>query len=427
VPHLPQPRAATAGFDPPPAPPPRPARYSDLLHIREYRALFVADSLSVVGDQVTKIAIAALVFQRTGSALLTALAFAIAYLPWLAGGPVLAALADRLPRRRVMVACDLARAGTVALLVVPGLPLPALYALLFAASLLAPPFSAARAATLPDVLPGDLYVAGSALSNISFQAGQVLGLLAGGAFVATLTVQGALALDVLTFLLSAVILRRGLADRPVVAREIEPPTLLADTAEGLRLVAGSPVLRSLVLLAWVGAAFNVVPEGLAVVEADREGGGPLAYGALIAAVPAGVVTGSLLYARLLAPVNRLRMMLPVCLVGFVPLIASPWSPSVLCTGVLWFLAGASACYQLAANAAFVSAVPPVARGRAFGVAQSGLVATQGLALVTAGALAEFWAPRTVVAVAGVCGLVGIGWLARSWPHAELRALAQTRR
>lgn len=395
-----------------------------MLGVKEYRSLFAADVLSIVGDQITKIAIAALVFERSGSALLTALAFATAFLPWLAGGPVLSAFADRLPRRRVMVACDLGRAGIVGLLAVPGVPLPVLYGLLFGASLLAPPFAAARAATLPDILPGDLYVTGSALSNISFQAGQVLGLLVGGAFVAALTVRGALALDVLTFLVSALIIWRRLRDRPAVARESETTTLLADTAEGLRLVSGNRVLRNLVLLAWVGAAFNVVPEGLAVVEADREGGGPLAYGALIASVPAGVVAGSLLYARLLAPADRLRLMLPVCLIGFLPLVASPWSPSLAFTGVLWFLAGASACYQLAANAAFVSAVPAAARGRAFGVAQSGLVATQGVALVGAGALAELWDPRTVVATAGVLGLLGVGWLALRWPTEEINALAQ---
>ena len=49
-----------------------------------------------------------LVYQRTSSPLLSALTFAIGYLPWLLGGPVLSALADRLPRHRVLIGTDVA-------------------------------------------------------------------------------------------------------------------------------------------------------------------------------------------------------------------------------------------------------------------------------------------------------------------------------
>ena len=59
-------------------------------------------------------AIAILVYARTHSAFLTALAYALTYLPPIAGGPLLSGLANLFPRRRVMVACDVFRAGWLA-------------------------------------------------------------------------------------------------------------------------------------------------------------------------------------------------------------------------------------------------------------------------------------------------------------------------
>jgi hypothetical protein len=71
--------------------------YRDVLSVREYRHLFAANVLSLLGDQLSKIALSLLVFQKTGSPLLTAMTYALSFLPWVAGGPVLSAYADRFP------------------------------------------------------------------------------------------------------------------------------------------------------------------------------------------------------------------------------------------------------------------------------------------------------------------------------------------
>jgi MFS family permease len=59
------------------------------------------------------------------------LAYALTYLPPIAGGPLLSGLADLFPRRRVMIVCDLFRVGTAGLMAIPGLPFTALCVLLF--------------------------------------------------------------------------------------------------------------------------------------------------------------------------------------------------------------------------------------------------------------------------------------------------------
>jgi MFS family permease len=399
----------------------RPATYREVFAVREFRALFAAHVASLLGDQAAKVALSILVYDRSDSPLLAALTYAVGYLPWIVGGPVLSPLADRLPRKRVMVRCDVARAALVALMVLPHMPIWLLFALLSGASLLGPPFEAARAATLPDVLTGDRYIVGSSLSNITIQLSQAVGFVLGGAAVVWLKPRGALLADAVSFLVSGLLIARGVRYRQAAARGGRP-TLRADIVEGARVVFHSRMLRSILLLAWFGAAFALVPEGLAVTYARRLGYGPIATGFLTAASPAGLVVGALLIGRLMAPSTRLRLMRPLAAAAFVPLVLTAMHPPVWGAVVLWTLSGIGLAYQLPANATFMQAVPHEARGRAFGLAQTGIQALQGLSIAGAGALALLVPPHWVVALAGVLGLASVGLLSFGWPHAELAAL-----
>src|SRR5262249_58496518 len=90
--------------------------FREIFAVTEFRALWLAQLLSVAGDQLARVAMTVLVFDRTHSALWTALTYAVTFLPWVIGGVALSGLADRLPRRRVMVDCDLARTVLVCLM-----------------------------------------------------------------------------------------------------------------------------------------------------------------------------------------------------------------------------------------------------------------------------------------------------------------------
>jgi MFS family permease len=172
----------------PPAPRHPPGRHRsaraasclDLFAVGEFRALWSSQVLSYVGDQIAQVAVAVLVYGRTGSPWLTALAYSLTYLPAVAAGPLLAGLADRFPARLTMITLDLARAGLLELMALPRLPLPWLTTLLFAATALGPPFSAARSSLLPQILPHDRLATGADVADITFQGSQVGGFLAGG-------------------------------------------------------------------------------------------------------------------------------------------------------------------------------------------------------------------------------------------------------
>jgi MFS family permease len=393
----------------------RQATYREVFAVGEFRALWLAQTLSYIGDQLAQVALAVLVYHHTGSPLLTAVTYALTYLPPIVGGPVLSGLADMFPRRTVMVVCDILRAGLVALMALQAMPFAMLCALVFLTVLLGAPFTAARAALLPDVLHGDRYVAGSAINNITHQTTQMLGFLGGGALVAAVGTYQALAIDAVTFALSGLVLLLWLRPRPAPRDgEHEPVSLWRNTRAGARLVFGDPTLRFLVSFAWL-CTFYVIPEGLAApYAATYPGSTAVTVGLLMSAMPTGMVIGAFVFSRFVRPSNRIRAMGWMSILACAPLIGSGLHPPLWAVVGLWALSGVGSAYQLAANAAFVAAVPPSGRGQAFGLAQSGILAGQGLGILVGGFAAETLGPQMVVALAGVAGLSVATLLAIMW-------------
>jgi MFS family permease len=371
--------------------------------------------LSTAGDELARVALTVLVYQRTSSPLLSALTFAIGYLPWLLGGPLLSAFADRLPRHRVLIATDAARAVLLAVMAIPGMPLPAMLALLFLVSLGSPPFESARSALMADVLDGDRYAVASSLTNIMLQLAQVGGFVVAGALVSALHPSAALLIDAATFAVSAAWLWARLQRRPAPVREsgAEPGTLWQDAADGLRLIRRSPRLLAIVGVLWVATLFTYAVEGVAAPWVDEFGRGVSALGVLLAANPLGVVVGGLVIARLVPPAKRERLVVPLVVLSLVAvgvagvvglLLGSGTLPFGLVVGLL-FVSGIGAAWLIPLNVSFVQAVPSAFRGRAFGVAVSGLYGVQALGALGAGLAAERISPSGAVALSGVLGLI----------------------
>jgi MFS family permease len=374
--------------------------YRSVLRNREFSALLLSQTLSTAGDQLARIAVAVLVFDRTGSAFAASATYAVSYLTYLLGGPVLSAISDRNPRITVMITCDLLRAPLILALCLNDLPLWSFFAVLGIVGALAPPFDSARSALQPDLLAGERYVVGNALMNLVIQGGQVLGFLAGGALVSFVSVRGALALDAATFLVSAGVVMGCVRYRPAAQDATERSSLLRDTASGFRLVAGHQDLKRLLGFALLGSAAIIAPEGLAIPVSKSLGGGALEAGILTAAVPAGYLIGSTVVLRFRS--DRRTDLLPVLvLVACVPLLLTPLVHSLAVVAALWFIAGAGGCINLVASSAYMQICPREFRARAYGVAITSLNAVQGLVLLGAGVVAgHLSAAESVAALAG---------------------------
>jgi len=378
--------------------------FQSVLAVREFRALWLAELQSVLGDQLARVALSVLVFQRTGSAAWPALTYALTYLPDLVGGPLLGGFADRFPRRAVLVTADLLRAALVAVLAIPGLPLAALAAVLVVVQLANAPFAAAQAAVVPAMLEGERYPVGQSLLKMTNQAGQLAGFAGGGAIVAALGPGRGLVIDALTFGISAALLRWGIRTRPAAGRSHGTGTFRR-LAAGARTIWRDARLRTLVGLAWL-AGFVIVPEGLAVPYAAEIGGGAAAAGLLLAAHPAGILAGVYLLGRWVPAQVRLRMVGLLAVGAIVPLIGYAFRPGLGLTIGLLLVSGACAGYQVTASTTFMRLVPDAERGQAFGLAGSGLIAVQGLGLLAGGLLVGLLrSPALTVAVVAATGLV----------------------
>ncbi|MFE2973955.1 MFS transporter [Streptomyces sp. NPDC059258] len=399
---------------PAPAPAPRPGLpapavprgYRAVFAVAEFRAVFAAHLLSLLGVMVSELALTVLVYDLTGSPLLSALTFALGLLPYLVGGTLFAGVADRYPARRVLVVCDLLCAACVAVMLVPATPVAGLLALRCLIAAIAPVFTGTRMAALTDILgDGDLYVLGRSLLRIVSQSAMLIGFGAGGVLLTVLSPRGAITVTVVTFLGSAALLRFGTQDRPARTGGESGGTLLKESLSGARLVLGDRRIRALMLLLWLPAMFVVAPEALAAPYADAIGASPAALGLLFCAMAVGHIGAELFVGAALSPRNRSRIVLPVAAVGLLPLLVYAVRPGLPLALAALALAGAGAAYVIGLDQWFVDAVPLELRGRAMTLLTAGLMTVQGLGMALAGLAAEFFPVHQVVAGSGIIGTV----------------------
>lgn len=387
------------------------ATYRDVLGVREFRALLVAGVLSDLGDQLTRVALTVLVYRRTGSPLLSAGVFAATYLPSLLGGPVLSSLGDRYPARTVLISCDAVRAYLVVGLALVMPPVPVLLIAVLLVETCTVPFDAARACVLPEVLDGDDYVLGAGLSSAQHQVCSVVGFGVAGVVLGLFGVRGALALDAVTFAVSALLLSARVASRQPT--DPEPFVSAWETVtRGLSAVRADPRVVALLMIAWVGCGVSVVPEALAATYVDVHRLPTSAVGVLLAASPCGTALGGVLVTRLVPADQRMRLLVPLLLTCSAPLLLVPAVPGLVAVVVLLALSGVGTACLLLVSTTVAREVSPAVRSRVYGIGASGLMAAQGLGVLLAGGLATAVSVDLVFAVCGWGGLAlsfGAAW------------------
>ncbi|MEV6877859.1 MFS transporter [Amycolatopsis sp. NPDC051128] len=392
----------------------RAAGFRDVLAVTEFRALFSAQLVSVTGDQLARVALSILVYDRTNSPAWAALTYALTFLPDLVGGPLLSGLADRYPPRTVMVTADVLRALGVTAMAAPGLPLPAVAALLIGVQLFNPVWSSARAALLPQVLPGEAFVPGLGLLMMLVQVGQVAGFALGGLLVATLGTGGALLADAASFAVSALFLLVGVQ---AWAPRAEPGIRWwRHVRAGWTVVVGDRRRLALVALGCVSGIY-IAGEAIAAPYAAELGGGAVVVGLLLGAYALGSVLGMVALSRI-PPSRRGRLLGPLAMLACAALLGCALRPNLEGTLALLTLSGVASSYNLIANTTFVQLTPDAQRAQAFGFALTALRVSQGLGVVLAGLAAERAAPHVVVAAAGALGVPAAWGAARLWRRAQ---------
>jgi MFS family permease len=379
-------------------------KYRDALRVPEFRALFAAYTVSMLGDIVAAVALTVLVFERTGSSFLAGVTFTLAFVPYLFSGALLSSLVDRVPPRRLMIGCDLLSAAIVALMASSAVPVWALLALLFVLGLISPVAGGMRNRLLVVVLPGGAFIAGRSLFRIVAQSAQVVGNAAGGILIALTSPRGALLIDCVSFLVSALVVRAATRARSPLGGAAGEMNVLRDSLAGASAVLSDPRIRRVLLLGWLVPTCAVAPEALAAPYVAHLGLSEGAAGWWLAAIPTGMLVGELVAIWFVPPAWRLRLIGVLAAATFVPLLAFAVEPGLAVALPLLFVSGLCGAWILGQDALILEVTPERLLGRVFSVNQAGLISLQGLGFALAGALAEVVPPHVAIVIAAVTGL-----------------------
>lgn len=390
----------------------------------EFRGLALAQFTSECGDQIAAIAISLLVYGRSNSPLLAAASYAVTYVPWILGSILLSPLADRYPRRAVMLVCDAARALLVVVLtlasLLEGIPVGVLIGLVLISSFFSPPFSAARGATIPDIfVSGPRYVRALAIGRILQQLDQVAGFAVGGVIVAIVHPAGALAFDAATFAVSFLLIAAHVRSRPPASPGPHPPlrpaSMMRQVRPDLAIVWRHPTRRALLLFSAMVLIFVISPDALAVPYARQHGHGAVAAGALAAAQPFGVAVGAWLFVKYVPVRFQGRWLIPLSAMSAVALALTATVPPIWLACALWAVSGMGQAVIVATIAAYNVVTDRSQRARANGFAAATIAVTQGIGFVIWGGLAEHAGAAAGVAWAGVTGLLILAVIRYLWP------------
>jgi MFS family permease len=398
---------------------------------REFRRLFAADSISLLGDQITLIALpltAVLVLDANAAEMgyLTAAGL----LPYLFFSLHAGAWVDRSGRRRQkMILSDLGRALIVATVPVAYafdvLTIEQLLVSEFLVGSLAVVFRVGHPTLFVSVVPRESYVEGQSLSNGTRAFSYVAGPTVGGLLVQALTAPVALILDACSYVASALFLGS-------ISPE-EPPTEEATRGHvlsGLRFILGSSVIRSSLLATATVNFFNFIFWALFVLYATRElDVAPGTLGVILGAGAVGGVLGSVVTGRISRRIGIGPAFLSGCVVFPLPLVLVPLAegPRWLVVSLLFLAEFGSGLgvmmLDISAGAIFAAIIPNRLRSRVSGAYSFVNYGVRPVGSLVGGALGSTIGLRPTLWIGTIGALAGVLWLLAS-PIPRLRDLPE---
>jgi MFS family permease len=284
-----------------------------LRHNHNFRRLWLAQIVSELGDWFYTLAIYSLLLQLTGRASSVALALVLQVLPQTLIGPAAGVINDRVRRKQVMIVADLARMVIVfaMLLVRSRATVWMVYPLLLLETLMAAFFEPARTSVIPNIAPREDVLLANTLSSATWSVNLLIGASVGGLVAALLGRDAVFVLNALSFLASAILIRRMSFEEPhaqsAAPLRVRDALDFSPVVEGVRYVrkdrrllaamfakAGELMIGpSWVLFTVMGHQyFHVHLHGI-----DPQRGAMLGMSMLLGARGIGAVVGPLFFAR----------------------------------------------------------------------------------------------------------------------------------
>ena len=381
-----------------------------------FRDLWLSRSISFIGDSLGGIALLLFVARDAGSGVAVALLLLVGdFAPTLLS-PFSGALSDRLDRRRLMIACELAQGAIIGLIALVSLPLPALLGLVALRTTFAGIFAPASRSSVATLVPTHRLEHANAVLGFGTHGFDLIGPLLGAVILPFVGVRGMLLADAATFLISALLLIR-LPPLPPGRLEDERVSFLRDAGQGLQYLWHIPTLRVITVGFCSGVAFSASDDVALVFLAQGPlGGGGSAASLLYAGAGTGLLLGFLLLAGFGARVSAATLMLAGFTIG---------SAGNLLTGVSWAIPVAFAMQavrgfgislvDVGTSTLVQRSVPPGMQGRVFANLYGAIGLAAGLSYALGGVLLDATGPRLVLVIAGLGGLAAAAWTALRLP------------
>lgn len=380
------------------------ASVNPLRDSQDFRRLWIARTVSHIGDGVAVLALVLYVQRTHGTGVAVGTLLLASSLPRFLG-PLAGVVVDRVDQRSLMVACDLGQAilFTAIAWFVP--PFPVLLAMVAATAALDTLFAPAGRSVVPALVKPEQLLRANAWIGTSLNVQVAVGPVLGGVLVALFDVRGALAVNAASFVVSAIVLLRLPPLR--APSDGERGGFMAVGMEGIRYAWRTPTIRTLVIALFLGVAFAAV-DNVALVFLVREtlGGGALAFGLVSGAYGVGMLAGSLGLSWKGTAAGASALFVFGWVASGVGTIATGLAPLVVMAALGQVVAGVgNGVENVATDTLIQRAVPREMLGRVFGLVATAPFAGSTLAYAAGGFLMDLTSARTVFLIGGIGVLI----------------------
>jgi MFS family permease len=381
-----------------------------------FRNLWLAQTASVIGDRLVIVALALFINDLTGSATDIGFVLGAQTLPFVAFLLIGGVWADRLPRARLMIATDVARAvlhGLLAILIFTDIVevwhVVVIEALFGTAEAF---FRPAYTGLLPRTVPAEQIQAAQAVTNVSNTVAELAGPALATALVLGLGAGWAFALDAATFVASAYfLLRVRVADGPPTVRR----TMLAELAEGFQIFRSRTWLWVTVavfalILPLCSGSLYVLGPGITAGDYDSKA----LFGVLTTLLGVGALVGGFIGLRWRPRRPLLAALLVITGWPVVVLLLGLTVPTAVLLVVATTAGVGFSLFDVLWHTTMAQQIPPEALSRVSSYDWMGSLMLLPVGYLVAGPIAEATSPETVLVVSGILGVVllAIGLLPR---------------
>jgi MFS family permease len=380
------------------------------LRVRNYRLFFFGQLVSLTGTWMQQVGQDWLVLRLTNRALPLGVTLALQFAPMLVLGAWAGAVADRLDKRRLLLATQTAMATLALVLgVLTATGAVRLWMVYVLALLLGCATSfdmPTRQAFVSEMVGPDRLTNAVGLNSAVFNSARVVGPAVAGVVIATVGIAPAFLVNAVSYL---AVIAGLLAMDPDRLHRLPPVDRAGGQVRaGLRHVWSNPVLRSTIaLVAVVGALGLNYRVALPLLARFTFGGSASAYGALASIMAAGAVAGALAAARRSRP-SRALLLGSVAAFGVLSFVAAA-APTLLAEAVVLAPLGfASMTFLATANSTLQLAADPVLRGRVMALYGLVFLGSTPLGGVLGGWMAGQFGPRSILLLSGVSSLAAAG-------------------